>query len=114
MLADEGEDLLVEEALITVFNLENIDDEKKAAAGMVCSEAVWSRAARDRGTRIDRLVVSDETWLMLMHPAGAQFMMNTAKRARKHRMGWLASRRTSMTFLWRTLLKVWPATAGAR
>ena len=87
LLADEGEDLLVEEALITVFNLENIDDEKKAAAGMVCSEAVWSRAARDRGTRIDRLVVSDETWLMLMHPAGAQFMMNTAKRARKHRMG---------------------------
>lgn len=80
LLADDENDLLANEAPITVFNLKHVEDEKKAAAGMVCAEAVRSMSTDDR----ERLMVSDETWLMLMHPAGAQFMMDSAKRARKY------------------------------
>ena len=80
LLSDDENDLLANEAPVTVFNLKNVEDEKKAAAGMVCAEAVRSMATDDR----ERLMVSDETWLILMHPAGAQFMMDSAKRARKY------------------------------
>ncbi|MDE2688587.1 MAG: DUF87 domain-containing protein [Chloroflexota bacterium] len=83
LLADDGRDMLEEEAPITVFNLKNVDDDKKPAAQMVCSEAVWNRAER---VPWDRLVLVDEAWMTLKNPDGAEFMMNTAKRARKHRM----------------------------
>ena len=83
LLADDGRDMLEEEAPITVFNLKNVDDEKKPAAQMVCSEAVWNRAER---VPADRMVLVDEAWMTLKNPDGAEFMMNTAKRARKHRM----------------------------
>lgn len=83
LLADDGRDMLDEEAPITVFNLKNVDDEKKPAAQMVCSEAVWNRAER---VPADRIVLVDEAWMTLKNPDGAEFMMNTAKRARKHRM----------------------------
>ena len=84
LLSDEGADLLADEPPITVFNLRMIESEMRAAAGMVCTETVWTMAARDPRPR--RLVV-DEVWAIIQDPEGAGFMMNTAKRARKHVLG---------------------------
>ena len=84
LLSDEGTDLLADEPPITVFNLRMIESEMRAAAGMVCTETVWTMAARDPRPR--RLVV-DEVWAIIQDPEGAGFMMNTAKRARKHVLG---------------------------
>ena len=84
LLSDEGADLLKDEPPITVFNLRLIKPEMSAAAAMVCAEVVWTMAARDPRPR--ELVV-DEVWRIIQVPEGAEFMMNTAKRARKHVLG---------------------------
>ena len=84
LLSDEGVDLLSEEPLMTVFNLRLLDEDLRAAAGMVCSEVVWTMAARDPRPRME---VVDEVWSIIQTPEGAGFMINTAKRARKHRLG---------------------------
>ena len=84
LLSDEGSDMLMEESLMTVFNLRLIESEMRAAAGMVCAETVWTIAARDPRPR--KLIV-DEVWSILQDPEGGAFMMNTAKRARKHILG---------------------------
>ena len=84
LLSDEGTDILRDEAMMTVFNLRLIDSELRAAAGMVCTETVWTMAARDPRPR--KLIV-DEVWSILQDPNGAAFLMNTAKRARKHILG---------------------------
>ena len=84
LLSDEGSDLLLDEPPMTVFNLRLIESEMRAAAGMVCAETVWTMAARDPRRR--KLVV-DEVWSILQDAEGAGFMMNTAKRARKHILG---------------------------
>ena len=81
LLSDEGADLLADEPPITVFNLRLIKPEMSAAAAMVCAEVVWTMAARDPRPR--ELIV-DEVWRIIQVPEGAEFMMNTAKRARKH------------------------------
>ncbi len=84
LLSDEGSDMLSEEAPMTVFNLEMLDETMRPAAGMVCAEAVWAMAARDPRYRI---LLVDEVWQMLKSGIGGSFMMNTAKRARKHHLG---------------------------
>ncbi len=84
LLSDEGADLLADEPPITVFNLRLIKPEMSAAAAMVCAEVVWTMAARDPRPR--ELIV-DEVWRIIQVPEGAEFMMNTAKRARKHVLG---------------------------
>ncbi|MCY4579265.1 MAG: DUF87 domain-containing protein [Chloroflexi bacterium] len=84
LLSDEGTDLLTDEPPITVFNLRLIKPEMSAAAAMVCAEVVWTMAARDPRPR--ELIV-DEVWRIIQVPEGAEFMMNTAKRARKHVLG---------------------------
>ena len=84
LLTDEGQDLLVDEPMITVFDLHLIEDEMRAVAAMICTETVWAMAARDPRPR--RLIV-DEVWSIIKHAAGADFMLNVAKRARKHRFG---------------------------
>lgn len=84
LLSDEGQDILSDEPLITVFNLRLVENEMRAAAGMVCAETVWTMAARDPRPR---LLVVDEVWSIIAHPDGADFMINTAKRARKHLLG---------------------------
>ena len=85
LLSDEGTDLLGgEEPPMTVFNLRLVDEDMRAAAGMVCSETVWTMAARDPRPR---LLVADEVWSIIAHPEGAAFMLNSAKRARKHQLG---------------------------
>ena len=84
LLTDEGDDLLTNEALVTVFDLRLLEPELRPAAAMVCTETVWAAAARDPKPR---LLVVDEVWSIMQHPEGAAFMVSMAKRARKHRLG---------------------------
>ena len=46
LLSDEGDDLLHNEALVTVFDLRLLEPELRPAAAMVCTETVWASAAR--------------------------------------------------------------------
>ena len=84
LLSDEGTDLLKDEPPMTVFNLSMMDEEMSVAAGMVCAAVVWALATKDPR---DRVLVVDEVWRILQIPEGAGFMLNTAKRARKHKLG---------------------------
>ena len=84
LLTDKGDDLLTNEALVTVFDLRLLEPELRPAAAMVCTETVWAAAARDPRPR---LLVVDEVWSIMQHPEGAAFMVSMAKRARKHRLG---------------------------
>ena len=84
LLSDEGDDLLGNEALVTVFDLRLSEPELRPAAAMVCTETVWAAAAQDPKPR---LLVVDEVWSIMQHPEGAAFMVSVAKRARKHRLG---------------------------
>ena len=84
LLSDEGDDLLSNEALVTVFDLRLLEPELRPAAAMVCTETVWAAAAQDPRPR---LLVVDEVWSIMQHPEGAAFMVSMAKRARKHRLG---------------------------
>ena len=84
LLSDEGDDLLTNEAPVTVFDLRLLEPELRPAAAMVCTETVWTAAARNPKPR---LLVVDEVWSIMQHPEGAAFMVSMAKRARKHRLG---------------------------
>ena len=84
LLSDEGDDLLSNEALVTVFDLRLLEPELRPAAAMVCTETVWAAAAQNPKPR---LLVVDEVWSIMQHPEGAAFMVSMAKRARKHRLG---------------------------
>ena len=84
LLADDGPDLLVNEPPVTCFDLHLLEPNMRPVAAMVCSETVWTLAAR---TRKFRLLIVDEVWSILQHPEGASFMTNIAKRARKHLLG---------------------------
>ena len=84
LLSDEGDDLLGNEALVTVFDLRLLEPELRPAAAMVCTETVWAAAAQDPKPR---LLVVDEVWSIMQHPEGAAFLVSIAKRARKHRLG---------------------------
>lgn len=84
LLSDEGDDLLSNEAVMTVFDLRLLEPELRPAAAMVCTETVWTAAARNPR---HRLLIVDEVWTIMQHPEGAAFMVGLAKRARKHRLG---------------------------
>ncbi len=84
LLSDEGDDMLTNEALVTVFDLRLLEPELRPAAAMVCTETVWAAAAQHPRPR---LLVVDEVWSIMQHPEGAAFMVSLAKRARKHRLG---------------------------
>ncbi|MDE2861607.1 MAG: DUF87 domain-containing protein, partial [Chloroflexota bacterium] len=52
LLSDEGDDLLNNEALVTVFDLRLLEPELRPAAAMVCTETVWAAAAQDPKPRL--------------------------------------------------------------
>ena len=85
LLSDEGDDLLGNEALVTVFDLHLLEPELRPAAAMVCTETVWASAAQDPKPR---LLVVDEVWSHYAAPRGRGLHgVSMAKRARKHRLG---------------------------
>ena len=67
LLSDEGDDLLGNEALVTVFDLRLLEPELRPAAAMVCTETVWAAAAQDPKPR---LLVVDEVWSDHAAPRG--------------------------------------------
>ena len=62
LLSDEGDDLLGNEALVTVFDLRLLEPELRPAAAMVCTETVWAAAVQDPKPR---LLVVDEVWSIM-------------------------------------------------
>ncbi|WP_026311566.1 VirB4 family type IV secretion system protein [Parafrankia elaeagni] len=71
---------------LVVYSLRALPDELKAAGTLLTLDAIW-RTVADPARRRRRLVVVDEGWLLMAHPAGAKFLFRLAKAARKHWAG---------------------------
>ncbi|ABW16062.1 Type IV secretory pathway VirB4 protein-like protein [Parafrankia sp. EAN1pec] len=71
---------------LVVYSLRALPDELKAAGTLLTLDAIW-RTVADPARRRRRLVVVDEGWLLMAHPAGARFLFRLAKAARKHWAG---------------------------
>ena len=110
LLSDEGDDLLGNEALVTVFDLHLLEPELRPAAAMVCTETVWAAAAQDPKPR---LLVVDEVWSIMQHPEGAAFMVSRRSGRASTAWGCSSSPRTSRTCSPRTPPAPSPDTPGA-
>ena len=71
---------------LVVFSLKDLPDELRGIGTLLALDATW-RTVADPHSRRRRLVVVDEAWLLLHHPAGAAFLLRLAKSARKHWAG---------------------------
>jgi PrgI family protein/AAA-like domain len=71
---------------LVVFSLKDLPDELRGIGTLLALYATW-RTFADPTHRRPRLVVVDEAWLLLQHPAGAAFLLRLAKSARKHWAG---------------------------
>lgn len=77
------------DARLVRWDLRDLPADLTAAALLLLADAVWS-AARRRPA--DRLLVIDEAWQLIAHPAGGRFLADLARRARKHALGlWVIS-----------------------
>ncbi|MCC6626178.1 MAG: DUF87 domain-containing protein [Chloroflexi bacterium] len=77
------------DARLLRWDLRDLPEELTAAALLLLADAVWTAARR----RPDpRLLVIDEAWRLIAHPAGGRFLADLARRARKHALGlWVIS-----------------------
>jgi hypothetical protein len=71
---------------LVVFSLKDLPDELRGIGTLLALDATW-RTVADPTHRRPRLVVVDEAWLLLQHPAGAAFLLRLGKSARKHWAG---------------------------
>ncbi|MFC0433401.1 VirB4 family type IV secretion system protein [Kutzneria buriramensis] len=71
---------------LLVFSLRDLPDELKAIGLLLALDAVWRRVSNP-ATRRPRLVLVDEAWLLMQHPAGARFLYRLANSARKRWVG---------------------------
>jgi type IV secretory pathway VirB4 component len=71
---------------LLVFSLRELPDELKAIGLLLALDAVWRRVSNP-ATRRPRLVLVDEAWLLMQHPAGARFLYRLANSARKRWVG---------------------------
>ncbi|MFB4317631.1 VirB4 family type IV secretion system protein [Actinomadura sp. 21ATH] len=71
---------------LIVFSLRDLPDEVRPVGMLLALDAIWRRVANPADRR-KRLVVVDEAWTLMHHPAGAQFLYRLAKSARKHWAG---------------------------
>ncbi|MDQ2710557.1 MAG: ATP-binding protein [Actinomycetota bacterium] len=74
------------EGHLVVFCLQNLPEELKPIGTLLALDATW-RTVTHPPERRPRLVVVDEAWLLMAHPAGAHFLLRLAKSARKHWTG---------------------------
>jgi hypothetical protein len=71
---------------LVVWSLRQLADELKPAAMLLVLDAIWATVTHPHDRR-RRLITVDEAWLLLAHPAGAQFLLRAAKAGRKHWAG---------------------------
>ena len=96
LMQESSENLLVNEAPVTSFNLKNLSGALKPVATSICAEVVWGMAVSEPRPR--RLVV-DECWTVLATPSGAEALINIVKRARKYQLGLLTITQDVQDFL---------------
>ena len=69
---------------LVVFSIRDMEDELKPVAMYLVLNYVWAKIRKELKKRI---LVVDEAWWLLRNDAGANFLLNTAKRARKYFLG---------------------------
>lgn len=69
---------------LIVFSIRDMEDELKPIAMYLILGHVWSRIRAELKRRI---LAVDEAWWLMRNPAGANFLLNIAKRARKYFLG---------------------------
>ncbi len=71
----------------TVFSLAALPDQLAGVGTLLALDATWRTITAHQPPARPRVVVVDEAWLLLAHPAGAAFLLRLAKAARKHWAG---------------------------
>jgi hypothetical protein len=71
---------------LTVYSLRALPEQLLGVGTLLALDATWRTIANPH-TRRPRVVVVDEAWLLLAHPAGASFLLRLAKASRKHWCG---------------------------
>lgn len=69
---------------LVVFSIRDMEDELKPIAMYLVLNFIWTKIRKELKKRI---LVVDEAWWLLRNDAGANFLLNTAKRARKYFLG---------------------------
>jgi len=69
---------------LVVFSIRDMEDELKPIAMYLVLNFIWTKVRKELKKRI---LVVDEAWWLLKNEAGANFLLNTAKRARKYFLG---------------------------
>lgn len=69
---------------LVVFSIRDMEDELKPIAMYLVLNFIWTKIRKELRKRI---LVVDEAWWLLKNDAGANFLLNTAKRARKYFLG---------------------------
>jgi len=67
-----------------VFNIRDLEEELRPLATYLIADHVWREVTRRPRPRI---LLIDEAWSLMRHPAGAQFLAQMARRARKRWLG---------------------------
>ena len=69
---------------LTVFGIRDLEDEMRPIAMFVIMRFIWKTVT---SSRVKRLFVVDEAWLMMQSEDGASFLFGLVKRARKYWLG---------------------------
>ncbi len=69
---------------LIVFSIRDMEDELKPVAMYLILNFIWTKVRKELRKRV---LVVDEAWWLLRNDAGANFLLNTAKRARKYFLG---------------------------
>ncbi|MEX2053289.1 MAG: ATP-binding protein [Candidatus Paceibacterota bacterium] len=69
---------------LVAFSIRDMEEELRPIAMYLVLNFIWTQV---RAELRKRLLVVDEAWVLMKHDAGAQFLFNVAKRARKYFLG---------------------------
>lgn len=69
---------------LVVFSIRDMEEELRPVAMYVILHFIWNLVRKELKKRI---LVIDEAWWLMRRPDGAEFLLNTAKRARKYYLG---------------------------
>ncbi|HEU5422856.1 MAG TPA: DUF87 domain-containing protein [Nitrolancea sp.] len=81
---------------LVVFSIQQLEKDLQPLAIQIITAYIWGRIRRDRQPR---LLVVDEAWKLLQHPAGADFLQAMYRRARKYELGVVALTHRAEDFL---------------